>query len=151
MAINSTKHSSKFRKAGYVPIETSKDYTGGFVRQVGNLSFSRVLDAGHEAPWYQPETAYRIFQRVMSNTDVATGSRSTAGKKGDCYATPGLASVAHIPNQLPDHGISECYLWDIFETCTKEQERMLRNGTAITRDFVMVGYTKADGTEYLYQ
>ncbi|KAK3988700.1 Alpha/Beta hydrolase protein [Cladorrhinum sp. PSN332] len=151
LAINSTKFSPNFHKASYSPIQTNSSYTGGYVRQAGNLSFSRVLDAGHEAPWYQPETAYRIFQRVMSNKDVSTGTRPTASRNGKCYATTGQASVANIRNNLPAQEESECYLWDIFETCTEEQGEMLGNGTAITRDFVMVGYTKSDGTDHYYR
>jgi carboxypeptidase C (cathepsin A) len=36
-----------FKQAGYAPILTSTG-TGGFVRQYGNYSFSRVFQAGHE-------------------------------------------------------------------------------------------------------
>jgi len=36
-----------FRKAGYAPILGSEGI-GGFVRQYGNYSFSRVFQAGHE-------------------------------------------------------------------------------------------------------
>lgn len=42
-----------FKQAGYADIETNASYIGGFVRQVGNLSFSRVFQAGHEGKhWY---------------------------------------------------------------------------------------------------
>ncbi|KAK4151695.1 hypothetical protein C8A00DRAFT_35646 [Chaetomidium leptoderma] len=136
---------SKFRKgfhtAGYAKIETNKTYTGGLVRQHGNLSFSRIFEAGHEVPWYQAETAYQIFRRVMFNTDVATGQTSTAkacGKEG--YSTSGPDNVFDITNAVPSHPESECYLWDIFQTCTASQTEMLRNGTAIMKDFVMIGY-----------
>jgi carboxypeptidase C (cathepsin A) len=37
-----------FRQAGYAPILSSNGTTGGFVRQYGNFSFSRVFQAGHE-------------------------------------------------------------------------------------------------------
>jgi len=39
--------SENFRKAGYAPILGSEG-VGGFVRQYGNFSFSRVFQAGHE-------------------------------------------------------------------------------------------------------
>jgi len=47
LAIES-KISKDFRKAGYAEIKTDGSHVGGFVRQHGALSFSRVLDAGHE-------------------------------------------------------------------------------------------------------
>ena len=37
----------QFKQAGYAPIEVNGDYEGGRVRQYGNLSFSRVYQAGH--------------------------------------------------------------------------------------------------------
>lgn len=40
--------SSKFGTAGYTNIDTNSSYIGGLVRQYGNLSFSRVFQAGHE-------------------------------------------------------------------------------------------------------
>jgi carboxypeptidase C (cathepsin A) len=61
--------SEAFSSAGYSPIHTNATYTGGQVRQHGNLSFSRVYQAGHEVPAYQPETAYEIFMRVLVNKD----------------------------------------------------------------------------------
>ena len=39
--------SKHFKNAGYAPILSSKG-VGGFVRQYGNFSFSRVFQAGHE-------------------------------------------------------------------------------------------------------
>lgn len=39
--------SEEFSQAGYAPI-VSLDGVGGFVRQFGNFSFSRVFQAGHE-------------------------------------------------------------------------------------------------------
>ena len=42
--------SKQFRSgdAGYAPIRVNDSYVGGQVRQYGNLSFSRVYQAGHE-------------------------------------------------------------------------------------------------------
>jgi carboxypeptidase C (cathepsin A) len=47
LAIKSNTTSS-FMNAGYANIETNSSYVGGLVRQYGNLSFSRVFQAGHE-------------------------------------------------------------------------------------------------------
>ena len=47
LAIQS-KVTNHFSQAGYAMIQTNKTHVGGFVRQYGNLSFSRILQAGHE-------------------------------------------------------------------------------------------------------
>lgn len=47
LAIQSSS-SASFRAAGYASISTNDSYVGGVVRQHGNLSFSRVFDAGHQ-------------------------------------------------------------------------------------------------------
>lgn len=47
--------SSDFKEAGYANLQTNKSYVGGLVRQHGNLSFSRVFEAGHEGE-NSPET-----------------------------------------------------------------------------------------------
>lgn len=47
LAIQS-QSTAKFQDAGYADIRTNASYVGGAVRQYGNLSFSRVYQAGHE-------------------------------------------------------------------------------------------------------
>lgn len=87
----------------------------------------------------------------MFDTDVATGVTRTSNEKGCAtYSSTGLQSVANITNKLPNHPQSECYTWDQFETCTDSQIAMLRDGTAITRDYVMIGYETANGTVYYH-
>ncbi|EAQ88636.1 hypothetical protein CHGG_05255 [Chaetomium globosum CBS 148.51] len=147
LAIQS-KLSSKFHEAGYTKIQTNKKDVGGYVRQHGNLSFSRVFQAGHEAPWYQPETTYQIFKRVMFDKDVATGQKSTSH---DEYSTDGPDNVFDITGAVPSHPVSECYLWNIIQSCTELQTDLLRNGTAILKDFIMIGYHAADGTIHYYE
>ena len=135
--------SSNFKSAGYANISTNADYTGGVVRQVGDFSFVRIFDAGHEAPHYQPETAYQIFNRVMSGQDVATGEVAVDEK----YASKGPESSFGIKNKKPEPRAVQCYFWDMMETCTPAQKMMFLNGTAITENFILVGYKDADGNE----
>lgn len=47
LAINSTS-AGGFASAGYADVQTNASYVGGLVRQHGNLSFTRVYQAGHE-------------------------------------------------------------------------------------------------------
>jgi hypothetical protein len=126
------------------------------VRQYGNLSFSRVFDAGHQGislssppraaaadssrfpvPYYQPETAYRIFQRAMFNTDVATGRIPTDAAAN--YTTTGPSSSFGIKNAVPSLPLPLCYTWDVMETCTDAQKLLLQNGSAVVQDFIVVG------------
>lgn len=112
------------------------------VRSLGSLADDPL------AGWYQPETAYQIFNRVMSDVDVATGRLSTTGSP--TYSTTGPASVFDIKSAMPDHPPAECYFWDIMETCTPTQTRMLNNGSAIMKDFIMIGYILTNGTAIFY-
>jgi carboxypeptidase D len=96
-------------------------------------------------PYYQPETAYQIFNRVMFNTDVATGKKPTTG-----YSTTGSNSAftnSKVPTQ---DNQAQCYLWDILETCTGVQKQILKNGSAIVEEFILVGYKQADGSKVFY-
>lgn len=47
--------------------------SGGLTRQHGNLSFTRVYQAGRMVPAYQPEAAYKVFVRGVHSKDIATG------------------------------------------------------------------------------
>jgi hypothetical protein len=41
---------------------------------------------------------------------------------------------------------AQCYLWDVFETCTKAEEAILRSGDAIVEDFILVGQIGGNST-----
>lgn len=97
-------------------------------------------------PYYQPETAQQIFNRAMFHQDVATGKVATISG----YATTGPSS-AWTPSEMPPHEEpAHCYVWDIFETCTREEMRILGNGSAITENFILVGSTRSDGTQVFF-
>lgn len=83
-------YSDGFPSAGYAQIVPNKTYVGGAVRQYGNLSFSRIYDAGHFVPYFQPETAYQVFARIINGLEIATGNiidLSTFGSTGPPNAT----------------------------------------------------------------
>ncbi|KAJ5495421.1 Carboxypeptidase S1 [Penicillium diatomitis] len=126
-----------FRAAGYAPLHINKSYVGGQVRQYGNFSFSRVYQAGHEIPAYQPQTAYEIFHRALFNRDLATGKIDTAKNKS--YSTEGPASTWHIKNDVPESPEPECYILALEATCTDEQIARVVNGTAVIKDYIVVG------------
>jgi carboxypeptidase C (cathepsin A) len=66
-------YSPQFSEAGYAEVVVNSSYVGGAVKQYGNLSFVRIYDAGHQAPAYQPETAFTVFTRTILGTSIATG------------------------------------------------------------------------------
>jgi len=133
---------TNFRSAGYELISTkstnNQTLSGGVVRQHNKISFSRVFDAGHAAGAYQPETVSRIFDRVMFDKDVATGSTDTSGNASQEYSSTGPQSSFGIKNLLPEGPKNECYLWDAVVTCTEEEVVALRDGTAVVKDFILV-------------
>ncbi|KAF2725995.1 carboxypeptidase S1-like protein B [Polychaeton citri CBS 116435] len=131
LAINYSS-TEQFHEAGYSPVTINDSYVGGQVRQHGNLSFTRVYEAGHEVPAYQPETAFKIFERVLFNMDVATGNVSTAGN----YSSKGSASTWQR-NQPIEQPLQFCYVLDPSSTCTEEQINAVEDGsTTICRYIV---------------
>jgi carboxypeptidase C (cathepsin A) len=127
-AQTSASYASRFPAAGYAPIITNTSYVGGVVRQYGNLSFSRVYDAGHAIPAYQPETAFEIFARIMSGTSVSTGEIINPS----LYNTTGPLNAIYTQT-LPDSPANTCYLRNIGATCNENQKNMIlaQKGTVI--------------------
>lgn len=134
---------SQFKTAGYTPVQVNNTYSGGLVRQYGNFSFTRVFQAGHEIPAYQPETAYEIFRRTMNNLDIATGKIATAGG-GDStvYATTGEMSTWTVKNEPPPPPQPTCYVLSLGTTCTNEQINAVFNGSAVIKNWVVVEQNK---------
>ncbi|KAI1434959.1 carboxypeptidase S1 [Xylaria sp. CBS 124048] len=128
LAINYT-HTKQFHAAGYTDIVVNDTYIGGQVRQYGNLSFSRVYEAGHEIPSYQPETAHKLFSRALMNKDIATGKIDTA--RNPQYSTHGPADTWAIKNKNPADPLSFCYLWDVSASCTDDEVESIVNGSAV--------------------
>ncbi|OJD30331.1 carboxypeptidase s1 [Diplodia corticola] len=106
--------SEAFRAAGYAPLLVDgTEY--GVVRQYGNFSFTRLYDAGHETPYYQPVATLEFFRRVLGDLVLADGkSRIT-----DDYQSEGPANATHTQPYppLPD------------ETGAAAGRKMRRGGT----------------------
>ena len=97
-------------------------------------------------PYYQPETAFQIFNRVMFNKDVATGQEAIESTS----TTSGPSRIFSIKNKVSPPLWRYCYLWDMLETCTPDEEEVVANGRAIVKDFILLGYTAANGTDVYY-
>ena len=74
-----------------------------------------------------------VFNRVLSNTDVATGTKSA-----DDYQSQGPVSSFGIKNVLPPSGPHECNTWQVNYSCTDNQYAALADGTAIVKDYIVV-------------
>ncbi|EME81428.1 uncharacterized protein MYCFIDRAFT_52091 [Pseudocercospora fijiensis CIRAD86] len=132
------KHQKEFAEAGYEDIRVNASYVGGQVRQYGPLSFTRVFQAGHTVPGYQPETAWRIFTRALGSQDVATGLKGIQDKDGKWYASTGPKDSRSVKNVLPPQPKVICYVGDVNGTCTNEQFASLLTGKAVVKNFFLV-------------
>jgi carboxypeptidase C (cathepsin A) len=119
-------YASAFPAAGYAPIITNTTYIGGVVRQYGNLSFSRIYNAGHSVPAYQPETAFQVFARIMMGTSVSTGEAINLS----LYNSTGPLNATQTAS-LPPTPSATCYILDILDTCTDDQKSMIIDGSGV--------------------
>jgi carboxypeptidase C (cathepsin A) len=133
--------SADFAAAGYAPLLTTQGVKG-MTRQHGNYSFTRVFQAGHEVPSYQPEAAYEIFMRATFNRDVATGLLPVTSE----LATVGPSDTWHIKNDLPEEPTPQCYILSP-GTCRPEIWEKVWAGKVRVEDYFVVGVDEDDGDE----
>ena len=112
--------------AGYAPIIVNSSYIGGDVRQFGNLSFSRIYDAGHLVPAYQPETAFTVFTRIVEGSDLSTGEVVDL----TTFFTQGTANSTQT-NSAPSMADPVCYLRGVDTTCSPSQKQGVANGEGV--------------------
>lgn len=120
-------YASGFPQAGYAPIIVNETYVGGEVRQYGNLSFSRIFQAGHAVPAYQPETAFQVFARILLGTDIGTGRAIDISS----YGTEGNQNSDMSRQTPPDQPPPICYIRNMRETCTDDAIAGLVNNTGV--------------------
>ena len=128
-------HTDGFHASGYQEIVVNDTFNGGKVRQYGNLSFSRVYQAGHEVPYYQPEASYKIFTRALFNKDISTGEIDTA--VNGSYHTEGPPDTWDTKNVPPEQPLQVCYSLDSGATCTEDELEAISNGSAVLRDWIL--------------
>lgn len=149
------RHRAGFARAGYAPLTVSPPGSPPFVpygltRQHGNLSFTRVYQAGHMVPSYQPEASLRIFERALFNRDIATGAvdlTATGGWRGDdveVFRTEGPGDTWWKRSEVMPVPEGRCYSL-MPSTCSREQVEALRNGTAVVKDYYVVGIEGDEG------
>lgn len=125
---------AEFRAAGYQDIEVNDTYIGGQVRQYGNFSFSRIYQAGHLVPAYQPETAYRVFERLIKGTTISKGEVGI-----EDYSSTGsrFTTTKLTPPKPPK---PTCFVRAI-DTCDQEPWLLFANKEAIIFNGVVYNST----------
>jgi len=88
-------HSEQFRQAGYAPM-TVDGVQYGESREYGNFSFTRIYEAGHEVPYYQPVAALALFQRTIQGLAIYDGSKLNATS-----SSTGPADTTHTTTAPP--------------------------------------------------
>ncbi|KAI0397971.1 carboxypeptidase C [Xylariaceae sp. FL0594] len=128
------------REAGYAPLLILSDERrkgekrmAGLTRQLGNFSFTRVFQAGHEVPSYDPAAASAIFNRATFHRDIATGLQPTT----DELVTRGPRDVRDVTNEIPPVPKRRCYVLKP-ATCTPEVWAKVERGEVLVRDWFVV-------------
>jgi hypothetical protein len=96
------------------------------VRQYGNLSFSRIFDAGHTVPFYQPETAFTVFTRIIQGDDISMGHNVNLST----YRTEGIPDSMVHKNKIPQSPTSVCWI-RYLQTCTRDQLDAILRGEGV--------------------
>jgi carboxypeptidase C (cathepsin A) len=129
-----------FANAGYEDTRVNVTYIGGLTKQHNSLSLTRILNAGHSAGYFQPQTVLEIFERSsVRDVDIASGAKRV-GRHGG-YSTKGPRSAWSHFEVLPDVPAPICYIWEVAGTCTEEQFGALVDGSAVVEDDIVVSPT----------
>ncbi|UKZ82733.1 hypothetical protein TrVFT333_010529 [Trichoderma virens FT-333] len=135
-------HSKDFANAGYAPLLSEKGVSG-LTRQYGNYSFSRVFQAGHMVPSYQPEAAYDIFMRATFNRDIATGLQPVK----DDLSTDGPSDTWHVRHEPPEKPAPKCYILAP-QSCVPEVWEKVVAGTAQIKEWFVIEETDDEQLSY---
>ncbi|GAB1317110.1 Lysosomal protective protein [Madurella fahalii] len=127
-----------FAGAGYSPLVVGEEDAGpreekGLTRQLGRFSFTRLFQAGHEAPAYQGQAAYEVFRRAVFGWDIPTGRVMVT----DAFRTEGPRDAWGVREELPEMPKARCYVLKP-ESCEEEVWKTVMNGTAVVRDWFVV-------------
>ncbi len=123
---------AEFANTGYSPLLTPAGLSG-WTRQLGNYSFSRVYQSGHEVPSYQPEAAYEIFMRATFNRDIATGLIPVT----DDLLTVGPKDTWAFKNVPPEMPAPRCHILTP-GSCLPEVWEKVLGGRVVVKDWFVV-------------
>lgn len=137
---------SRQRDFGEAPygIFQTRDGFSGITRQLGNYSFTRVFQAGHMVPAYQPVAAYEHFVRAMFNVDIGSGTTPVT----DDFINDGEAFDRWIKQPPPEMPEPRCYVLQP-SSCTKEVWEKVAAGKVTVKDFFVIDVEEDDEDEVL--
>lgn len=95
-----------------------------------------------KVPYYEGEAAYAIFHRSLFNKDIATGIFPVF----DELTTIGPSSTFQFKNDPPEFLAPKCYILNP-GTCTQDVYATVLDGTAIVKDYFVVGNVKDEVSE----
>ncbi|KAL1594440.1 hypothetical protein SLS60_010200 [Paraconiothyrium brasiliense] len=122
-------YSSTFTAAGYANIVSNESYVGGHVRQYGNLSFSRIFDAGHTVPSYQAETSFVVFSRIIQGDDISMGRSVDLST----FGTQGPDKSLH-KNKVSRQPQNTCWIRAIDDTCSEDEKQQIGKGLGMVKN-----------------
>ncbi len=93
------------------------------------------LNSINTVPAYQPEGALDIFNRALSNYDIATGRVPISPD----YSSTGSADTLYQKDPVPPYPEPTCYILSAGNTCTDDQLAAVEKGVAIIKDYIVVG------------
>lgn len=123
---DSASYASNFPAAGYAEIVVNSTYVGGDVRQYGNFSFSRIYDSGHFVPYFQPETAFTVFTRIIEGNDISTGDQIDLSS----FGTTGPQNSTHT-NSAPPALSQTCWVRAWNATCSDDDTKAMLAGNGM--------------------
>ncbi|PSN61055.1 carboxypeptidase S1 [Corynespora cassiicola Philippines] len=129
LARNLPTYSTNFPAAGYADIVVNSSYVAGQVRQYGNLSFSRIYDAGHTVPSYQGEAAFTVFTRIIEGDDIGMGRDVDLSS----FSTEGPAN-SDFKNKVKEQPEYPCWIRAMNDTCTSDAIKNINQGSGVVKN-----------------
>ncbi|KAG9252725.1 Alpha/Beta hydrolase protein [Emericellopsis atlantica] len=123
---------AEFNAAPYGLFWTPDGFSG-ITRQYGNFSFTRVFQAGHMVPSYQPVAAYEVFMRAMFNKDIGSGTIPVR----DDLINDGEGFHRWIKNERPDWPEERCYVLQPSSCQPETWERVIKGKAKVVDYFVV--------------
>jgi carboxypeptidase C (cathepsin A) len=129
-AVMPKSYAGGFAAAGFADIVVNSSYVGGAVKQFGNLSFSRIYDAGHFVPYYQPETAFQVFARIIFGHDLSTGVAVNLTN----FGSSGTVESYHT-NTVPSNPPAQtCWVRSWNSSCSADDTAAMLSGKGVVQN-----------------